>query len=412
MKTLNRCVLPVLVIILTVFASCQRDVKTITIVNDSSLMRVDEAVTIDRTDFELRYGSLPDGQYPLLVSKNGDIIDVQHDDLTGNGKWDELFFLVDMEPQSSLSFTLKFVDVADLPEIDPRTNIRFTQIQDGEYIPLISGKRLEEGLAAGIYQFEGPGWENDLVGFRNYFDIRNGIDIFGKLTTGMVLDSVGINEDYHVLQPWGMDILKVGTTLGAGSLAIDMDDQIHRVAPEGEGRYVMILEGPLRSTLRFRFDNWLVNDRYVSLIQDITIQGGAWFYESNIYVRGLEDDSSVITGITALDLDDKNAYRELLADSVVAFGTHGKQTIEEEMLGMAVLLDKSSYLGYQYLDVSDDITDTFLIRMQINNKKPIAYRFYSCWELSEPRFAQPDNFYGFLELEAKKMAQPLKVTLE
>ena len=38
---------------------------------------------------------------------------------------------------------------------------------------------------------EGSAWENDLVGFRNYMDQRNGMDIFGKTTPDMVLDQCG-----------------------------------------------------------------------------------------------------------------------------------------------------------------------------------------------------------------------------
>ncbi len=43
-----------------------------------------------------------------------------------------------------------------------------------------------------VYQMEGPAWENDIVAFRNYYDARNGIDIYGKRVNEMVLDSVGL----------------------------------------------------------------------------------------------------------------------------------------------------------------------------------------------------------------------------
>ncbi len=47
-------------------------------------------------------------------------------------------------------------------------------------------------VTSAAYQMEGPAWENDLVGFRNYLDQRNGMDIFGKIESRMVLDSVGV----------------------------------------------------------------------------------------------------------------------------------------------------------------------------------------------------------------------------
>ena len=40
----------------------------------------------------------------------------------------------------------------------------------------------------------------------------------------MVLDEVGTDtaKNYHQLSDWGMDILKVGTSLGAGALALQL----------------------------------------------------------------------------------------------------------------------------------------------------------------------------------------------
>lgn len=49
---------------------------------------------------------------------------------------------------------------------------------------------------------EGPAGKNDKVGFRNYYDLRNGMDIFGKITDKMVLDTIGLTGSYHDLSNW------------------------------------------------------------------------------------------------------------------------------------------------------------------------------------------------------------------
>ena len=100
-----------------------------------------------------------------------------------------------------------------------------------------------------VYQMEGPAWETDLVGFRNYLDQRNGMDIFGKLTGEMVLDSVGVagRQSYHDPDDWGMDVLKVGTSLGAGSIGYMYSDSIYRVGDSGSGTYELLMEGSQRS---------------------------------------------------------------------------------------------------------------------------------------------------------------------
>lgn len=72
-------------------------------------------------------------------------------------------------------------------------------------------------------RYEGPGWESDKVGYRFYLDWRNAIDIFGKKVSNMVLKNVGHDEydSYHNPADWGMDILKVGESLGVGSIAME-----------------------------------------------------------------------------------------------------------------------------------------------------------------------------------------------
>ena len=71
-----------------------------------------------------------------------------------------------------------------------------------------------------LITYEGPGWESQMVGYRLYLDGRNAIDVFGKKTTDMILKQVGRGDDYHQIQPWGMDILKVGASLGSGGFGV------------------------------------------------------------------------------------------------------------------------------------------------------------------------------------------------
>lgn len=80
-----------------------------------------------------------------------------------------------------------------------------------------------------IVTYEGPGWESDKVAFRLYLDERNALDIFGKKTDAMVLSTVGRGDDYHAMADWGMDILKVGNSLGAGGFGIFKDGEVVQI---------------------------------------------------------------------------------------------------------------------------------------------------------------------------------------
>jgi hypothetical protein len=396
------------------FFSCQVPEKRIEVSNASTNDVVEESVVISRTELEAWLGEVPDGKYPLLVTQAGDTIAVQHDDMTGDGEWDELFCLITLAPQSKEEFSIVWVSPADLPVFQTRTNIRFARIEGDDYTPIVSAYRLtaDEGLAAGVFQMEGPAWENDIVGFRNYFDSRNGMDIFGKTTTEMVLDRVGINEDYHVLQSWGMDILKVGSSLGAGSIAIEKDDRLFRVAPGAAGSYELITEGPLRSVLRMRFDNWDVDGQTCKLVHDISIRGGAWFYTSHVYLEGHQGEATIISGITTVDLDNKESVREYQEGDVAFVATHGAQAYDGENLGMAIMVPAGLYGGFEYIGSGDDITDTFIVRMPVKDDQAAVFRFYACWELTDRTFADEANFHAFLQQEASSMSSPVMVNFK
>lgn len=75
-------------------------------------------------------------------------------------------------------------------------------------------------IGDGIYPYEGIGWENGTVGYRLYLDRRLVSDIFGKQVSAPVLPGIVNYGGYHELAAWGMDVLKVGPSLGLGGLGV------------------------------------------------------------------------------------------------------------------------------------------------------------------------------------------------
>lgn len=85
-----------------------------------------------------------------------------------------------------------------------------------------------------IFPYEGVGWENEIVGYRLYLDERAVTDIFGKITPDLVLDTVDYRSKYHDLAGWGMDVMKVGPSLGVGGLGLYRGDSLERFGAEGQ----------------------------------------------------------------------------------------------------------------------------------------------------------------------------------
>jgi len=187
--------------------------------------RKDEPVVVQRDSLINLLGEISGEEVVLVTDAQGAPMASQCDDLDGDGSWDELFFVCDLAANESAFFTVSKIIKADLPPFTARAHaqLKSSETRNNVFVPINEHTRPRDHVAQStpyLYQFEGPGWENDVVAFRSYFDSRNGKDIYGKLNKRMVLDSVGLpGTNYHNLAEWGMDILKVGPTLGAGSLA-------------------------------------------------------------------------------------------------------------------------------------------------------------------------------------------------
>lgn len=387
----------------------------ISLENPIHKMLVEEPVVIKRSDLEKKWGRIDDGKVVVMMDATGAYFVSQVDDTNGDGKWDELVFLYTLPPLRKTNVQVLLIDEADAPTFEKRTNIRMARIEGEQYIEMSEARRLglSEGQAGGVYHLEGPGWENELVGFRNYLDARNGMDIFGKVVPEMVLDSAGINEDYHLMQDWGHDILRVGTSLGAGSLAIVSTGNLLRAAPEAEGNFEIISEGPIRSTLRLTYNNWNVDGNNLQMVHDIAIYAAKWYYESTVWFPEYNGEMELVSGIATIDLGDKDAYMKDYEGKVTMVATHGQQSYDLQNLGMAVMVKNPQFSGIERIGpTTDPINNTLLVKMKVQNDNPVKFRFYSCWELSDKNFADENYFIQFLDKEAEKMENPIKYTLE
>ena len=143
------------------------------------------------------------------------------------------------------------------PAIDTRQNETKTiqmQVQADIGLLALGGQSVEYVATPPKYKpgdnlitYEGPGWESQMVGYRLYLDGRNAIDVFGKKTADMILKQVGRGDDYHQMQPWGMDILKVGSSLGSGGFGVHENGEAVQIGPAAQFSAQILKNGPQMS---------------------------------------------------------------------------------------------------------------------------------------------------------------------
>lgn len=413
-------------ILLIGMSSCAQK-NTLVLTNPLALDRPDETIVMKRADLEAKVGGIPEGFAPVL-KLNGQNIPSQADDLNGDGTWDELAFVVNFKASETLSLKVENVAVSEYPQFEKRTNVRLGILQpDHSYL------EVDEYMAPScrdsfriIAQGESVSWENDKMGFRNYFDCRNVKDLFGKLKPGLIIDKIHTPEipDYHVLSDWGMDVLHCGSSVGAGGLALLENDSLYRLGSTDGYQYKKVVEGPIRSMFDLIYTGWHVADQNLSAVERISVYPGKYWFQSDVTVSGFSGEKQVVTGIVTSFLKNDPVDFEANAD-YRSIATLDVQSLNKDELGMAVLLKNNEVtkvarstdidfysLGYKTVDekkFSNVISQTYYVAQKVNADVPARHYFFAVWGLENEKWKSIGNFKAYISAEAELLSNPIVI---
>jgi hypothetical protein len=402
-------------------------VSQVILQNTTAMALADKAITIERS----RIKSVPRGEwFPLIVSPGKDTIAAQLDDLDGDKQWDELFFVVDLPARTKSTYTLEWV--SRQPAYSVRTSTRFGKrlsatapVRPATEETLYKGE-LPKSLGFQRYQTDGPSWENDKVGFRHYLDGRNAKDVFGKLVPGISPETVGINargaveDNYHVMEPWGRDILAVGNSVGIGGIALVEGDQWYRLGVTvndsvnnvEKTSFRILTEGPVRSMLHFNYQNWKpLEDRSYQAEETTSIWPGMYAYENTVKVSGLRGTEHLGIGMVNINAVQKPLELKL-GSEWVALLSHEKHTYNKEWwLGLALIVPAADYQGWIEAPRTGKLSQSYFAKLNIRNNQPLRYYAVAAWELSDKGFADPAYFEAYVRNLVSQLSAKVEVTL-
>ncbi|ANH79716.1 DUF4861 domain-containing protein [Niabella ginsenosidivorans] len=396
--------------------------KTITVINPSDIARKDELVVLKREWLKKKLPLLSNDHYVVIADKGTPQV-VQYDDMDGDGSWDEAVLLLDLAPGQQRTLTATVSDQPAAVKAVVRSYVRQKhRLPDSRFganvltdtMPYNNAPTDFSKQKLPPYLTEGPAWENDKVGFRKYFDTRNANDIWGKRVPQMVLDEVGADPSkiYHNLADWGMDILKVGKSLGAGALALKLsinekDTLIRFGSNVKQEIYRQVTTGPLRSVFEVIYKDWqyLPNQAPITVTEQISIWGGQYFYENKVSFNTVPANASLVTG--TIDFYSKEDHK-ISKPGVAGLYTYDRQSEHKDLLGLGILTPAKYFNGYGHIGaIPGDITNVFTLDMKISQEQPTLYRYYVGWELSDRVFATKQGFERFIDSEEVKFGRPV-----
>lgn len=392
--------------IFILFSFCAEKKQVIVVSNTTEVDQEFKEVIISRNDIKQKGEPLP------VIYDGAVLLPSQLEDMNNDGKWDNLVFQISVPSKSQKELLIDWVEKENYPTFEKNTQVYmgYSESRNGEFVSVESHVRPADHVAQStpyLYQFEGPGWENNMIGFRSYFDSRNGKDIFGKTTSELVLHNVRTGENYHELQSWGMDILKVGNSLGAGALALLKNDSTIRLGETEYAAFEKIVEGPVRSIFKLSYKGWNVLGEEYELVDQITIYANKRWYKSQVFVPGHETDT-LVTGIVNLKNATVEQHTEAQFDVLM---THGKQSANEDYLGMALLIPSTSKVAFSKSpSKSDGIVSTEIAKLKAANGQH-EYYFYAGWELENSIFADRVQFQKEIRKAAISISSSIEVDI-
>ena len=381
--------------------------------------------TVLRTNFKLQSEQF----LPILIDKKGKSIPAQVDDLDADGKWDELAFLIDLQKSETKKLKVKWVKKSKYPVFTSRANVRYGKtIADGKVVELSSDVHNNDLVKKFPcpYQMDGIAWENDKVGFRHYYDGRNCRDFFGKRTSSMVLDKVGIQPDgnagdtYHVMAPWGRDVLSVAKSIGIGGLAVMNLDSLIRLGVTAENtidnvdstKYTLINKGVVRGVFKLEFMGWNIGNVKINVTELVTIWGGSYAYENKIINPMMPSGCYFVTGIVDNNNNQPASERKLHGQTLMF--THDKQTYNKEFyLGLGLIIPQENFVNsFNAPKEGTGITTTWCAKLKPDLNNNLVYYPLAGWEMQDSLFRDRTFFEKVVNREALKYSNPVKIWVD
>lgn len=237
----------------------------------------------------------------------------------------------------------------------------------------------------GLLAFEGIGWESDLAAYRMYLDERLAIDIFGKKTPGPILHTIGQGVDnYHAMAPWGMDIFKVGDTVGIGGVGVFRNNRATQLGKSAITAKI-IENGPAAAVIEV--GNAGFDGAASRLTTRLEIRKGSAL--THVSARGEGGQSPLLTGFV------KHPGVTLVRGEADASGwayiaSWGVQSLANDALGLVVFYRPEAIDG----GVRDDGNCVFVIFRDAQN---VRYAFGTAWSQDQQGVKSLDAFRTWLD---------------
>lgn len=315
-------------------------------------------------------------------------IPFQLDDLNDDGVADELVFLLNIDPGYTKHIKITLNDT-----IGPQT---FEQ-KSRAYLKLRDEKKKYPEIDAITYPGDannsiiyntiyghGAVMESMLNAWRIYVDNRQSIDLYGKKTHQLELETTGFyTTPEQSAQGYGRDILWAGKSVAAGSFRGLTNGQPATIDTVRSRSQRIVASGPIRSIIEVEDKGWEINGKKVDMLQRYTQYGLNPYFTAEIFLNGPGADQVFCTGVQKIGEDGGEGFFENTGFAG-SWGTNIPEKAHPEMtetLGIGIQVDPSNVVRTR----EDDLNYLVEVKPDANGKITYYVNFVSAMEKKAPK---------------------------
>ncbi len=388
-----------------------------TAINPANISRPHELISIDLKTIRAKYPSF--NERAFIVSCEGAEVPSQLDDGNADNPVHDILILSSFAAQERKRFSVSWwsdtVMVHHYPKLTQAVlgmKVDFKKVNGyytgGRFVDVDSTTLPRDHFAHdALYRIEGPGWESDKIVYRYYLDSRNRNDIFGKKNDGLVLQKLGVHdlvsnsmESYTKMLDWGMDIFKVGESLGIGSIAMWHDSKPVTVSDVDSVKCYVAENGPMLSGIYTKYLGWKVGGEKSDLYSHLTISAGNRLTKVSLDLKGKPVD--LCTGLAKHE--DSDFMESKPARSGWSYmALYGKQSLSGDDLGIAVF-----YRAADMLKLTEDSLSKIVVLHPTGGR--LTYYFAAAWQDEPGGIRNEKEFRKYLEDTIVRLNNPIEIS--
>ncbi|MCD8044738.1 MAG: DUF4861 domain-containing protein [Tannerellaceae bacterium] len=332
----------------------------------------------------------------------------QLDDLTGDGKPDELAFTVDMPAYTKKDF---YVTLSSGKKANNYPSRVFAEMlvsdKKGKHVPVTS---LTIPGSSNVYNqlhHHGPAFESELVAYRIYFDHKQTVDIYGKFNKGFEIEeSQFYPTDEQLARGFGDDVLLVGGSCGLGTLKGWNGNKATHITPVETLTETIRAYGPVRTVVDVQVRNWEYQESELNMTVRYILYGGHRDCEVQVFFEEPLQQQTFATGV--INIKNSDSYSDH-AGLIACWGTDWpvNDTVKyaKETVGLAVNIPQKLVKE----ETQDKVNYLYILQAPGKN----YFNYHITFTSLKETFGYPtkEEWFAHVQEWKKRLSTPCLVTV-